>query len=159
MKASRSPLTIVEIRFMEQQRHGVECSGIKTYQGSCHCGAIQFEAAIDLSKGTVRCNCSICMKLRCWSAIVSPTVFRLIKGAEHLSVYRCHSRTEQHLFCKYCGTRPYGIGDSPRWGEFYSVSIVCLDDLPDEERAALPITYLDGRNDHWAGEPADVRAL
>jgi len=122
---------------------------LETCHGSCHCGAIRFEADIDLSNGTIQCNCTLCTKQRNWAAIVPAAAFRLLAGETQLSEYRCNTRTEQHFFCSVCGVRPFGKGSSPRWGEYVAVSVHCLDGLAPDALAALPVTYLDGRNDNW----------
>jgi hypothetical protein len=132
---------------------------LKTYRGSCHCGTVTFEADIDLAQGTLRCNCSICFKARFWPAIVQPAAFRLLTGADDLTLYQFATRRDQHLFCRHCGIRAFGIGQSPRWGEFYAVNVTCLDDVTPEELASAPITYLDGKNDEWEVPPVETRHL
>jgi len=132
---------------------------MKTYQGSCHCGTVRFEADIDLAAGTTRCNCSICFKSRYWGAVVAPAAFRLLAGGDVLSTYRFGRRREQHPFCTVCGVRPFVIGNSPRRGVFYAVNVACLDGVDDAVLAGAPITYVDGRNDNWDAAPGETRHL
>ena len=57
---------------------------LRTYRGSCHCGAVTFEADIDLAQPTYRCNCSICRRTRFWAGVVRPEGFRLVTGEGEL---------------------------------------------------------------------------
>lgn len=131
-----------------------------TYLGSCHCGAIRFEADIDFSLGTAKCNCSICTKSRAWGAIVQPSAFRLIEGEQDLSVYQFGPKRVHHYFCKHCGVHPFEKGyHESVGGDFYSVSVACLDNAPVEEIFAGPVRYADGRNDNYMQAPTEIRHL
>jgi hypothetical protein len=132
---------------------------MKTYHGSCHCGAVRFEADIDLAAGTIKCNCTICTKMRFWAAQVSSSAFRLLDGAGQLGEYRYHLERDGHFFCKRCGIHTFSTGESPRLGSFHAVVLACLDDLPVDELVAAPVTYLDGRNDNWTTPPSEIRHL
>lgn len=130
----------------------------QTYSGGCHCGAVRFEADIDLSQGTVKCNCSICSKARAWLTAVDPGDFRLLQGADTLSEYRFGTQRMGYLFCKTCGIKSFGRGNGGR-GEFIAVMISCLENVPDAELAKLPVTYVDGRHDNFQAPPAETRHL
>jgi hypothetical protein len=111
--------------------------GVRTYQGSCHCGAVRFEADLDLGRGTSQCNCTYCAKA---------DAFRLLSGREHLIV-RDNPQAERPR-CASCGIMPFGHGNVPEiGGEYYSVNMRCLDGL---DLTGVRVKYLDGLHDTWA---------
>ena len=127
---------------------------LKTYRGSCHCGAVRFEADLDLTQSSFRCNCSICRRTRFWPAIAKEGGLRVLCGEADLTKYLFNRRKNEHWFCRHCGVRAWGVGTETPIGRMYGVNLGCLEDVTDEELANIPITYVDGRNDRWQDKPA-----
>jgi hypothetical protein len=138
---------------------------LRTHIGSCHCRTVRFEADVDLTEGTVKCNCTSCTKARSWLVAVRADRFRLVAGAGSQATYhwvppgRSASTVEFH-FCKVCGIRTPGRGElEAMGGPFYAVQVPLLDCIDLDELATAPIQYVDGRHDRFDRPPADVRFL
>ena len=134
---------------------------LKTYRGSCHCGAVRFEADLDISAGTGKCNCSLCTKMRLWTVQVRPEAFQLIAGETDLVDYRGNNKVAHHLFCKHCGVRAFEWVDVPNMAgaKYFNINVACLDGLDIGELMAAPVTYFDGLNNDWGSTPREIRHL
>lgn len=131
----------------------------RTYQGSCHCGDVRFEAGIDLSQGTFRCNCSICFKARAWMAAVPAGEFRLLAGDNSLTDYQFAKTRIHHRFCTRCGVRPFSRGSDGKGNESYAVKVNCLDGVDPQELIDAPVKYFNMLHDDFKSAPAETRHL
>jgi hypothetical protein len=138
---------------------------LKTYAGGCHCGAVRFEADIDLDKGTARCNCSYCRKARAWLIFVPDAGIRLGQGTGEQALYQWTPAGKprpfiEYRFCKTCGVRSYGTAEMEQMGgRFYAVNVSTLEGVDEDELAAAPIQYVDGLHDRFDAAPEDTRNL
>jgi hypothetical protein len=98
----------------------------RTYTGSCHCGAVLYEATTDLAQ-VISCNCSRCSRLGWLLTFVPKEQFTLQAGEDALQDYRFNTHNIAHLFCKTCGIESFARGKRPNDGaEMVAVNVRCL---------------------------------
>ena len=117
------------------------------YRGSCHCGALSFEATGELV-GLERCNCSICARTGFLHWYVPPERFRLLGSDETLATYQFGTRTAKNHFCRVCGVTPFRRARSDP--DQVDVNVRCLEGVDVD---ALEFRPFDGRN--WEQAMAD----
>lgn len=110
------------------------------YQGSCHCGAIKFEAEAPEDIEVEDCNCSICAKSGALHLILPLSKFNLLQGEDHLQTYCFNTGVAKHTFCKTCGIKPFYTPRSNPDG--VSVNIRCFDNQP----TSVTVNPFDGQN-------------
>ena len=99
----------------------------KTYEGSCHCGAVRYE--VDLEPAPDRayaCNCSICGRAGWLLAFLPAARFRLLAGQDALTDYQFGKKSIHHLFCSTCGVRSFARGNL-NGKELAAVNVRCLE--------------------------------
>lgn len=99
---------------------------MQPYSGGCHCGAVAFEAELDLDQ-TLECNCSRCRRLGSILAFTSADKFTLLKGEAQLTDFQFNKHIIHHLFCKTCGVQSFSRGVNPKGEAMAAVNVRCLD--------------------------------
>jgi hypothetical protein len=133
------------------------------YVGGCHCGAVRYGVDLDLEKGTLRCNCSLCSKSRAWFAFAPVGKFRLQGDGDDQIHYRWTppGKSQPNLtyhICSTCGVRTHADGVDPKGNAMVAVQVATLEGA-DRAVLAKSVRYVDGRHDHFDREPEHVDAL
>ena len=123
----------------------------RTYEGSCHCGAVRFRATTDRNQVVV-CNCSICRKKGARHLRVMPEELEILTGEDTLQPYQFGTRVARHYFCPTCGIHPFGRPRSAP--DMVNVNIQCLDNV-DPDDAGFEFVRFDGQN--WEQAVAGLR--
>jgi hypothetical protein len=124
---------------------------MKTYEGSCHCGACRFEVELDLDH--VRsCNCSVCTRRGALIHRVPKEALRMLSSLDSLSVYEWGTRTGKDYFCPICGILSFRVPsnltkDEQAEGklafEGWAVNVRCLKGV---DLTEIPVVLIDGTN-------------
>ena len=112
-------------------------------RGACHCGSVKFE--VDLPGGfedLSRCNCSMCARRGAVVTSVPLDAFRILKGAENLTLYQFNTKTAEHYFCATCGIYTHHRRRSNP--NQFGVNVACIEGVNPFELGDIPTT--DGIN-------------
>jgi hypothetical protein len=112
----------------------------KLHRGSCQCGAVVFEALVDIS-APITCNCSRCRRLGAVLAFTPRENFTLLQGEDDITEYTFNRRVIRHEFCSICGIEPFAYGMLPDGMPMAAINVNCLDGV---DPRALDATHYDG---------------
>lgn len=114
----------------------------QTYSGGCQCGAVRYEATIELGE-VISCNCSRCGRLGSLLAFAPASNFKLLSGESKLTRYQFNKHNIDHLFCSVCGIQSFARGKAPNGAEMAAINARCLDGVDVD---ALKVTKVDGKS-------------
>lgn len=112
------------------------------YQGSCHCGAVRFTVALDLTQPVYRCNCSLCRRKGAMIAAAPKAALTVTQGWAQLSVYQFNTKVAKHYFCRTCGI--YTFHQRRIDPDSVGVNVGCLEGVDSD---GLTVEIADGANE------------
>ena len=114
----------------------------KHYSGGCQCGAVKFEADLDLDE-TLTCNCSRCQRLGSVLTFTPRGKFTLKSGEGSLTEFLFNKNKIRHQFCKTCGIEPFAFAERRDGSQAAAVNVNCLDGV---DPRALKSKHVDGKS-------------
>lgn len=117
-------------------------SETKSYSGSCHCGAVSYDIALDLA-GAIKCNCSICSRLGAVWAFAPRSALTLKSGNRELTDYQFGKKRLRHRRCTTCGIETFAEGTMPDGTATVGINLRCIDGMDVDK---LPARPFDGRS-------------
>lgn len=112
------------------------------YKGSCHCGAISFEAEGTLEQA-MECNCSHCNRKGYLLWFVPRSRLTLLTPDAELATYTFNKHVLQHHFCPKCGCAPFSFGRDRSGADMAGINVRCLEGV---DQASLKRIAVDGRS-------------
>lgn len=110
------------------------------HTGSCQCGAVAFEADVDISRPNT-CDCSRCRRVGSRLAFTPKSAFKLVRGSESLTEYTFNKEVIRHQFCRTCGVQTFSFGDAPDGTAMVAINVNCIDGV---DLQALPTQHVNG---------------
>ena len=116
---------------------------MRTYRGSCHCGAIAFTFKSPEIKEAMRCDCSICARkgIVMTAFTVAPETLSITISGDAQRCYQFGTKTARHHFCGICGIHTF-VETRLNPGH-YRINLGCLDRL---DALRLPEWIYDGKD-------------
>jgi hypothetical protein len=134
-------VAFVQYPTADGRENGPMDDDIRTYQGSCHCGAVRYEVTMAPPAKAYACNCSICSRAGWLLAFTPADAFRLLAGEGALADYQFGKRHTHHLFCRTCGVRAFSRGADGSGKATVAVNLRCVSGL---NAPSLPVETFDG---------------
>lgn len=110
----------------------------QTFDGSCHCGAVQFSVTATVTEITT-CDCSLCKMRHALMLKVPEQALTIRQGEQALTLYQWNTRRAKHYFCKHCGI--YVFHRKRSAPDHYGVNVFCLKDF---DPATVPVRATEG---------------
>jgi len=107
--------------------------------GACHCGGVRFHVTLsDGLHSARRCNCSYCRMRGAVAVSAELADFRILQGAELLTMYRFNTKSAEHFFCSRCGIYTHHQRRSNP--HQYGVNAACLEGVSPFDFDEVPVS-------------------